>query len=475
MDSKDLKRRDVDSEEETGSQSQQNEVKRQKVGARARAAAGTGTGVDQDIAKQTKMIRFLLDQAPVFKVFLKDYLKDGRFAAYTDSQSQDQSQNQGEGEGEGEVQGEQEEGVANGNGRSKRRRSHSEKQEDEELIKQLELEEGADGGVEGNGEEVGAAWIMPAKRERKVNYAVDDYYREAMRGGSGGGSGSGGGGGGAGGGGSDQPRGVALKQPTVHDFQFYPKDLYEILELEKSNWQKSRENEDKKTEFLTEQEQQVKTELIEKCLGQTTHQIVSNGGSLGFPNITRRDYFNVLRLIERFGNTELALYEKYYPQDMFTDHNKEDVLFYVHHFLANYTTSLPPQTVERISAAIAKGNQKVAATRAAQRSVQLFATAIGHTNNNNNNNNNNKNSGGGGEMGTIFHHFRTATRHNLNGELYTPEEDSFLLCTLNNVDLFLPNAYDDLLAAVRRFAGFRFNWFIRSRSRPELQRRCSSL
>lgn len=24
-------------------------------------------------------------------------------------------------------------------------------------------------------------WIQPAKRERKANYAVDDYYREALR------------------------------------------------------------------------------------------------------------------------------------------------------------------------------------------------------------------------------------------------------------------------------------------------------
>lgn len=28
---------------------------------------------------------------------------------------------------------------------------------------------------------MGIHWIQPAKRERKANYAVDQYYRDAMR------------------------------------------------------------------------------------------------------------------------------------------------------------------------------------------------------------------------------------------------------------------------------------------------------
>lgn len=67
-------------------------------------------------------------------------------------------------------------------------------------------------------------WITPAKRERKANYAVDDYYRDALR--------------------------VAPKQPSVkaprppkalniNDFQFYPERLSELQEKEILYYRKS--------------------------------------------------------------------------------------------------------------------------------------------------------------------------------------------------------------------------------------------
>ncbi|KAJ2377751.1 chromatin remodeling complex Adenosinetriphosphatase, partial [Coemansia sp. RSA 2603] len=41
--------------------------------------------------------------------------------------------------------------------------------------------EGEDYGQKRRATEIAQMWIQPAKRERKVNYAVDDYYREALR------------------------------------------------------------------------------------------------------------------------------------------------------------------------------------------------------------------------------------------------------------------------------------------------------
>jgi len=62
----------------------------------------------------------------------------------------------------------------------------------------------------------GLAWIEPPKRERKANYAVDQYFREALR--------------------VSEPRAPKAprppKQPSVQDFQFFPPRLFELLDKE---------------------------------------------------------------------------------------------------------------------------------------------------------------------------------------------------------------------------------------------------
>ena len=59
-------------------------------------------------------------------------------------------------------------------------------------------------------------WIEPPKRERKANYAVDAYFREALR--------------------VSEPKAPKAprppKQPIVQDFQFFPPRLFELLDQE---------------------------------------------------------------------------------------------------------------------------------------------------------------------------------------------------------------------------------------------------
>lgn len=67
-------------------------------------------------------------------------------------------------------------------------------------------------------------WITPAKRERKANYAVDDYYRDALR---------------------TAPKNPSVKAPrppkqlNINDFQFYPARLNELQEKEVLFYRKS--------------------------------------------------------------------------------------------------------------------------------------------------------------------------------------------------------------------------------------------
>ena len=55
---------------------------------------------------------------------------------------------------------------------------------------------------------------------------------------------------------------------------------------------------------------------------------------------------------------------------------------------------------------------------------------------------------------------------------FIEEEDRFLVCMLNRLGY---GAWDTLKAEIRAADQFRFDWFIKSRTTAELQRRCDTL
>merc|ERR1719357_891067 len=73
-----------------------------------------------------------------------------------------------------------------------------------------------------------------------------------------------------------------------------------------------------------------------------------------------------------------------------------------------------------------------------------------------------------------FHQLRIAYGTN-KGKNYTEEEDRFLVCMLHRLGFDKENVYEELRAAVRCAPQFRFDWFIKSRTAMELQRRCNTL
>merc|ERR1712218_515578 len=73
-----------------------------------------------------------------------------------------------------------------------------------------------------------------------------------------------------------------------------------------------------------------------------------------------------------------------------------------------------------------------------------------------------------------FHQLRIVYGTN-KGKNYTEEEDRFLVCMLHKLGFDKENVYEELRAAVRNAPQFRFDWFIKSRTAMELQRRCNTL
>lgn len=73
-----------------------------------------------------------------------------------------------------------------------------------------------------------------------------------------------------------------------------------------------------------------------------------------------------------------------------------------------------------------------------------------------------------------FHQMRIAYGTN-KGKNYTEEEDRFLICMLHKLGFDKENVYEELRMACRSAPQFRFDWFLKSRTAQELQRRCNTL
>jgi SWI/SNF-related matrix-associated actin-dependent regulator of chromatin subfamily A member 5 len=61
------------------------------------------------------------------------------------------------------------------------------------------------------------------------------------------------------------------------------------------------------------------------------------------------------------------------------------------------------------------------------------------------------------------------------GKVYSEEEDRYLLCRLNHYGMRMDEVYERIKKDISEFPVFRFDWFFKSRSPQELQRRCNTL
>merc|ERR1712113_1171249 len=284
-------------------------------------------------------------------------------------------------------------------------------------------------------EEIGMNWIAPPKRERKANYAVDAYFREALRVGA------------------NEPKAHKAprppKQPIVQDFQFFPGRLFELLDQEIYHYrqsvgykvplnpdlgadakrvQKEEQRKIDEAEELTEDEQLEKEDLLKE----------------GFSNWSKRDFNQFIRLNEKYGREDVDNISREVEGK-----TPEEVIEYSKAF---WERCGELQDSERIMAQIEKGEARI--QRRALIKKALDAKIARYK--------------------APFHQLRIAYGTN-KGKNYTEEEDRFLVCMLHKLGFDKENVYEELRAAVRNAPQFRFDWFIKSRTAMELQRRCNTL
>lgn len=138
------------------------------------------------------------------------------------------------------------------------------------------------------------SWIEPPKRERKANYAVDAYFREALR--------------------VSEPKAPKAprppKQPIVQDFQFFPPRLFELLDQEIYFYRKSVGYKVPKNSELGSDATRVQKEeqrKIDDAEALTDEEQIEKERLLttGFTNWSKRDFNQFIKANEKYGRDDI--------------------------------------------------------------------------------------------------------------------------------------------------------------------------
>ncbi|RUS91446.1 hypothetical protein EGW08_000770 [Elysia chlorotica] len=277
------------------------------------------------------------------------------------------------------------------------------------------------------------AWIEPPKRERKANYAVDAYFREALR--------------------VSEPKAPKAprppKQPSIQDFQFFPPRLFELLDKEIYFFRKSiGYRVPKNPEFGADADRIRKEEQakIDESSQLDEEELAEKDTLLkeGFTNWSKRDFQQFIKANEKFGRDDIESIAREVEGKTPEEVNQYSSVFW------DRCNEL--QDIERIMAQIERGEARI------QRRISIKKALDAKMS----------------RYRAPFHQLRIQYGTN-KGKNYTEEEDRFLVCMLHKLGFDKENVYDELRQAVRQAPQFRFDWFIKSRTAMELQRRCNTL
>uniref|UniRef100_A0A8C2G6L1 SWI/SNF related, matrix associated, actin dependent regulator of chromatin, subfamily a, member 5 n=1 Tax=Cyprinus carpio TaxID=7962 RepID=A0A8C2G6L1_CYPCA len=275
-------------------------------------------------------------------------------------------------------------------------------------------------------------WIEPPKRERKANYAVDAYFREALR--------------------VSEPKAPKSprppKQPNVQDFQFFPPRLFELLEKEilyyrKTIGYKVPRNPDLPNSAQMQKEEQAKIDEAEP-LNEEELEEKENLLSQGFTIWTKRDFNQFIKANEKWGRDDIENIAREVEGK-----TPEEVMEYSAVFWERCNEL---QDIEKIMAQIERGEARI------QRRISIKKALDSKI----------------GRYKAPFHQLRISYGTN-KGKNYTEEEDRFLICMLHKLGFDKESVYDELRQCIRNSPQFRFDWFLKSRTAMELQRRCNTL
>lgn len=285
----------------------------------------------------------------------------------------------------------------------------------------------------GSAGRIGSLWIEPAKRERKNNYSVDAYFKEAMRTG---------------------PKAVskaprAPRQISVNEWQFYPPRLAELQARETAAYQKSigyrvpsRDPKEDETAEDVEAERQKEQDFIAAAepLTEEEEKEKEELATQGFTEWSRRDYQHFVRGAEKFGRVNYAAIAS-----EIEGKTEKEVREYGKVFWDRIDEISDSQRlIERVDAGEEKRRKVAHSEELLRKKVATPGFIIPYANSN-------------------------------KSKTFDENEDVFILQRLAEYGLNDVEVYDRIKKDISTSDSFRFDWFIRSRTPAELSRRCTTL
>ncbi|KAF9257203.1 hypothetical protein L218DRAFT_1081033 [Marasmius fiardii PR-910] len=281
-----------------------------------------------------------------------------------------------------------------------------------------------------------------SKRERKSNYSVDNYFKDTLRAGP-----------------SKVEKGPKIpkapKQISIQDFQFFPPELAALQERELAVHKRLNGIQatvrdppgPEDTPESLEAERVAAQEFIDTAEPLTEEEAAQKEAYIeeGFPDWSRRDFQQLVKGLEAYGWGQPM---ETYAADI-QDKSPEEVGRYYATFSKKWKTLAE---YPRIEARIAEGEAK----RNKRDNLEyLLEQKIGSVK---------------FPMQELELNYPTT-----KGKVYSEEEDRYLLCRLFHYGMQADDVYERIKKDITEFPVFRFDWFFKSRSPQELQRRCNTL
>lgn len=277
-------------------------------------------------------------------------------------------------------------------------------------------------------------WIEPAKRERKLNYNMDNVYREAM-------------------GTSSKPAVKAPRAPkqiAINDWQFYPARLAELQARQTAAYQRSisykvpsREPKEGETPEQIEEERAKEQSFIAEAAALTEDEEREKEelATEGFADWSRRDFQHFIRGAEKFGRVNYAAIAS-----EIEGKTEKEVRDYGNVFWKRKEEIADWQRlVERIDAGEEKRKKVAQSEELLRKRVNAPGFAIPYANSN-------------------------------KSKTFDENEDLFILQRLAEYGLSEgAEVYERIKRDVHTHGPFRWDWFIKSRTSAELARRSTTL
>ncbi|KAG8942747.1 hypothetical protein FRC04_003517 [Tulasnella sp. 424] len=293
----------------------------------------------------------------------------------------------------------------------------------------------------------GMFFLEPAKRERKGNYSIDSYYKEAMRR-------------------EAKPEKLpkalrAPKQIHIWDHHFAPAGLAELYDKEYLAYRKQagikagldpKDSTDPRCTGENEEETSTKLvefqALIDAAEPLTEEETTQKEEMEAHPffSWSKRDFQQFIRGIEKHGRNEYAKIA-----DEIDDKTKttEEVKAYSELFWQRHTEL---KDTERLSQRVAEAEAKAVKLREQNEMLKAKVAQYQYPMQ---------------ELQLAYSQTK--------GKVYSEEEDRYLLCRLAYYGLESDEVFEKIKRDICEFPVFRFDWFLKSRTPQEIGRRCTTL